>query len=336
MEMTLRLIVKRLSGLGERKAIQLIYGILSRGNEAIGIGDDCAAFEFGEEYLLVSTDMITAETHIHKKMTPWQIGWFVVAINLSDIAAKGGKPLGLVLALGLPRGISDIFLKELMEGADLCATTHGASIVGGDTKENPNVTICGTVFGTVKKNEFMGRKGAKPGDVVAVTGTLGKAGVGHYALQHGIENRESTRGLFEPSPRLKEGMVLAGLKVITACMDISDGLSSSLYQLQELNNVGFEIEKERIPLAQDLVKLASQEKLDAYEYGLHFGGDYELLLTVPPSKFEEVQRSMEKTGTSLTAIGHVTKNREIHVVDGGSKKILPNGGYEHFRGSSFC
>lgn len=333
--MTLRLIVKRLSGLGERKAIQLIHGILSRGDEAIGIGDDCAAFEFGEDYLLVSTDMITSETHIHKKMTPWQIGWFVVAINLSDIAAKGGKPLGLVLSLGLPRSTSDIFLKGLMEGADSCATMHGTSIVGGDTKENPNVTICGTVFGIVKKNKFMSRKGAKPGDVVAVTGTLGKAGIGHYALQHSIETKEITIGLFEPSPRLEEGMVLAGLKVINSCMDISDGLSSSLYQLQEVNNVGFEIEKKRIPLAQDLVKLANQENLDAYEYGLHFGGDYELLLTVYPDKFEKVKRSIEKTGTSLTAIGYVTKNRKIHVVDGDSKKILPNGGYEHFRGRDF-
>ncbi|MEA3457449.1 MAG: thiamine-phosphate kinase [Candidatus Thermoplasmatota archaeon] len=323
--------MKRLSDLGERKAIQLIHDILSSGDEAIGIGDDCAAFEFGEKYLLVSTDMITAETHIHKKMTPWQVGWFVVAINLSDIAAKGGKPLGLVLSLGLPRSTSDIFLKELMEGADSCATMHGTSIVGGDTKENPNVTICGTVFGIVKKNEFMSRKGAKPGDVVAITGTLGKAGVGHYALQHSIENEEITKGLFEPSPRLEEGMVLAGLKMINSCMDISDGLSSSLYQLQELNNVGFEIEKKRIPLAKDLVKLANQENLDAYEYGLHFGGDYELLLTVYPDKFEKVKRSIEKAGTSLTAIGHVTKNRKIHVVDGGSKKILSNGGYEHFR-----
>jgi len=336
METTLGFIVKRLSDLGERKAVQLIYGILSRGNEAIGVGDDCAAFSFGDKYLLVSTDMITAETHIPKKMTPWQIGWFIVSINLSDIAAKGGKPLGLVLSLGLPRNISDLFLKELMKGADLCATTYGTSIVGGDTKENSNITICGTVFGTVKKNEYMSRKGAKPGDIVAVTGMLGKAGAGYYALQHNIENKKAISGLFEPNPRLKEGIALAGLKAINSCMDISDGLSSSLYQLQELNTVGFEIEKEKIPLIQDLVKLASKGKLDAYEYGLHFGGDYELLLIVSSDKFEKVKRSIEKIGTSITPIGKVTKNREIYVVDKCSKKILSNGGYEHFREKGFC
>ena len=80
--------MKKLSELGERKAIQIVYNILSKGNEAIGVGDDCAAFDFGEEYLLVSTDMIAEGTHISKKITPWQIGWFIVAINLSDIAAK--------------------------------------------------------------------------------------------------------------------------------------------------------------------------------------------------------------------------------------------------------
>lgn len=327
--------MKRISDLGERKAIQLIYRILSKGTEAIGIGDDCAAFEFKDRYLLVSTDMISEETHISKKMTPWQIGWFVVAINLSDIAAKGGKPLGMVLSLGLPKKTREIYLKEMIKGADFCATLYETSIVGGDTKENQNITICGTVFGTVKKDEFMSRKGAKQGDVVAVTGKLGKAGVGYYALQHNIENKKILKGLFEPIPRIKEGMILSRLKVINSCMDISDGLSSSLYQLQKLNNVGFEIEKEKLPLTQELIKLGSQENLNIYKYGLHFGGDYELLLTVSSDKFEKVKRSLEKTGNSLTSIGRVIKNRKVYLIEENSRKILPDGGFEHFKGSNF-
>ena len=328
----MQIIVKKLSDLGERKAIRLISNILSKGDEAVGIGDDCAALDFGEEYLLISTDMISEKTHIPKIMTPWQIGWFAVAINLSDIAAKGGRPLGLVLSLGLPRDTSDLFLEELTRGANMCATTHDTSIIGGDTKENPNVTICGTVFGIVKKDEFMGRKGAEPGDVIAVTGTLGKAGAGYYAMQSNMEDPIMLEGLLEPKPRLKEGMALAREKVVSACMDISDGLSSSLYQLQELNNVGFEIDKEKIPLSQMLLKLAEEDKnLDVHEYSLHFGGDYELLLTVPPDKFTKVQRSVEKIGNRLTNIGQVTKDSNIYVVDGHVKKTLLNKGYEHFR-----
>jgi thiamine-monophosphate kinase len=202
MELPLQIIVKKLSDLGERKAIHLISNILSRGDEAVGIGDDCAALDFGEEYLLISTDMISKKTHVPEIMTPWQIGWFVVAINLSDIAAKGGKPLGLVLSLGLPGDTSDSFLEELARGANVCATTYDTSIIGGDTKENPSVTICGTVFGTVKKDEFMSRKGAKPGDIVAITGTLGKAGAGYYAIQSSVENDEILKGLLEPKPRI--------------------------------------------------------------------------------------------------------------------------------------
>jgi len=328
----LQIIVKNLSDLGERRAIRLISNILSKGDEAVGIGDDCAALDFGEGYLLISTDMISKKTHVPEIMTPWQIGWFVVAINLSDIAAKGGRPLGLVLSLGLPRDTSDSFLEELTRGADECATTYGTSIIGGDTKENPSLTICGTVFGTVKKDEFMGRKGAKPGDVIAVTGTLGKAGAGYYAMQSNMEDPRMLEGLLEPKPRLEEGMTLAREKVVSACMDISDGLSSSLYQLQELNNVGFEIGREKIPLSQMLVKLAGENKnLDVYEYSLHFGGDYELLLTVPLDEFEKVQRSVEKIGNRLTNIGQVTKDSDICVVDGRVKKTLPNKGYEHFR-----
>ena len=228
--------MKKLSDLGERKAINLISDVLSEGNVAVGIGDDCAAFDFGEKYLLVSTDMISEKTHIPKMMTPWQIGWFVVAINLSDIAAKGGKPLGVVLSLGLPKETSDIFLKNLMNGADKCAVQYGTVIVGGDTKENPMITICGSVFGIVNKNEFMSRKGMTIGDIVMVTGNLGKAAAGYYALKYGMKKMDFLKGFLEPKPRINEGLMLAKIKTVTSCMDISDGLSSSLYQLQEINN----------------------------------------------------------------------------------------------------
>lgn len=329
--------MKKLSDLGERKAIRLISDVLSKGDVAVGIGDDCAALEFGEKYLLVSTDMISKKTHIPEIMTPWQIGWFIVAINLSDIAAKGGRPLGLVLSLGLPRDTSDLFLEELMKGADKCATQYDTSIVGGDTKENPEVVLCGTVFGTVMKNEFMSRKGARPGDIVAVTGTLGKAAAGYYSLKHDVNEEAILKGLLEPMPRLQEGMALAERKIVTSCMDISDGLSASLYQLQEVNKVGFEIDKEKIPLSPMLLRLAEKtEELDVYELGLHFGGDYELLLTVPSDRFEKAVHSVERVGGHLTGVGRVTKEHKITFVDEGVKKILPDRGYEHFRRSGFC
>ncbi|MCX6665381.1 MAG: thiamine-phosphate kinase [Euryarchaeota archaeon] len=327
--------VKKLSDLGERNAIRLIETILSKGDAAVGIGDDCAAFAIGDEYLLVTTDMITQKTHIPKGMMPYQIGWFVVAINLSDIAAKGGRPLGLVLALGLPKNTSELFLKELLKGADACATRFDTSIVGGDTKGNSEITICGTAFGLVKKDEFIPRKGGKIGDVVAVTGSLGKAGAGYLASTQRIRDTTLLKGLFEPIPRIREGRILASLKVVSSCMDISDGLSSSLYQLRDLNQVGFEIYSEKLPIASELLQLKKRLTIDVTECAVHFGGDYELLLTISSENFEKARRKIEKIGLSLTVIGKVTKNKEIIMKLKNKKKILENKGYEHFKKNDY-
>ena len=146
------IVVKKLIDLGERKAIKMISELISSDKNVLGLIDDCAAIDTGSEYLLVSTDMITQKTHISKQMTPWQIGWFITAINLSDIASCGGKPLGITLSLGLPVDTTDIFLKEIIRGASKCATMYQTEILGGDTKENPNITLCGTALGLVKKD----------------------------------------------------------------------------------------------------------------------------------------------------------------------------------------
>jgi thiamine-monophosphate kinase len=331
MKISLHPIVK-LSDLGERKAIKLISKVLTQAKVAVGIGDDCAALEIDDDYLLISTDMIAENTHIPKIMTPWQIGWFIVAINLSDIAAKGGKPLGLVLSLGLPKNKNVDFLEEIMKGADKCATTYKTSIIGGDTKENPALTICGTVFGLVKKNNFMSRKGSKPGDIVAVTGRLGGAGAGEFSIQNKIHDKKTVKILLEPTPKIIEGQLLSRCKAVNSCMDISDGLSSSLYQLADLNNVGFEIRKEKIPVSPVLLKLAEKHKnIDVDYYSLHFGGDYELLLTILPERFKETKEKILRNGGNLTEIGVVTKDKKIQINDNGKKKTLQNRGYEHFK-----
>jgi len=325
----------KLSDLGERKVIELISKILSKGDEAVGIGDDCAAFSFNDDFLLVSTDMISRKTHIPKVMNPWQMGWFIVAINLSDIAAKGGKPFGFVLSMGLPGDTTDSFLKEMIRGAQSCVKKYDLSIVGGDTKENTDITLCGTVFGIVKKDCFMGRKGCNPGDVVAVTGDLGRAGAAYYAIQKDIKDKKIIRGLLEPKPRIEAGMILANEKIVTSCMDISDGLSSSLYQLIDLNNFGFEIEKGKIPISSSLTYLSKTNDLDVYDYALHFGGDYELLLTLSPDKFKKAKKCLDSIGVSLTEIGRVTKLKKAFLVEKRTRKILKNKGYEHFISSFF-
>jgi len=324
-------LVRKLSDLGERQAIRLIEQILEKGGSRGILGDDCAALPLGQQYLLVTTDLIARETHMPKPMTPYQMGWMLAAVNLSDIAAKGGLPLGLVLSYGLPSSTSDVFLKELTRGAMTCATHCGTRIIGGDTKEAMDITLVGTAVGLVKKTEYMPRKGACPGDVIAVTGTLGKAAAGYAILQHGTTNQRLTRWLFEPWPRLKEGRVLARNRCITSSMDLSDGLSSSLYQLQELNHVGFTIETLRLPISKELQDVQRRyPEINSQRFLLHFGGDYELLVTLPPSKFPGVAAALKRQGSSLTRIGCVTRKQPILFHDGKKTRVLPNEGFEHF------
>jgi len=330
------MVVKRLADLGERTAIQRIAEILTKATNSRGIGDDCAAIDLGKEYLLVTTDMMFQRTHIPVQMTPYQMGWFLVAMNLSDIAAKGGTPLGLVCSFGLPKKTTEMFLKKLTKGADACAVAFGTTIVGGDTKETQEITLCGTAFGMVKKDEFMSRTGAHPGDVVAVTGTLGKAGAGYYALKRRSPEKKLSKAFLEPVPKLKEGRLLAQQRLVTSSMDLSDGLSASLYQLQEFNNVGFEIKKSALPLASELCELLDKNHgFNPYSLALHFGGDYELLVTMSAEAIEKAQKRLRKHGVDLTAIGIVTKKKDIVLVDNRNKRILENKGYEHFKKHNF-
>jgi len=162
--------VSKLFDLGERKIIQMISNILTEGDGAVGIGDDCAVIDYNDDFILLTTDMISKKTHIPDIMTDWQIGWFIVSINLSDIAAKGGDPLGVLLAFGFPGDLNSSKLEEIVKGANDCAVFHNTSIIGGDMKENPDMVLSGCAIGSVKKDEFMGRSGVKPDDIIAVTG----------------------------------------------------------------------------------------------------------------------------------------------------------------------
>jgi thiamine-monophosphate kinase len=324
-------LVRKLSNIGERQAIRLIDQILAKGGSSDVLGDDCAALSLGRQYLLVTTDLIARHTHMPSGMTPYQTGWMLTAVNLSDIAAKGGTPLGLVVTYGLPPDTTDVFLKEMTRGAMTCARRCGTRIVGGDTKEAADITLSGTAFGLVNKTEFMPRKGCHPGDVIAVTGTLGKAAAGYTALQHKETQQSLTRGLFEPWPRLKEGRLLAKRRIVTSSMDLSDGLSASLYQLQELNPVGFTIQSNLLPVSKELQTMKRRHpEIDTQRLLLHFGADYELLVTLPATKFQGTATALKRQGCSLTRVGTVTKSKKILLDDGNKTQVLPNEGWEHF------
>jgi thiamine-monophosphate kinase len=322
----------KLKELGERKIIQLAREILLEGSsDELNLEDDCAALEFGPDYLLITTDMISQKTHIPKKANPWQIGWHLVAINLSDIASMGGEPLGVLVAVGLPSSFDEEFAKDMVEGANSCAQKYGISILGGDTKETDSLTLTGCAIGRIGKSEIMKRKGAKVQDIVCATGALGKAAAAYYSLKTNSDDLDSIKDLLEVHPRIPEGRMLAKSNAVTSSMDISDGLASSLFQLSEINNVSYEIEFDKVPKSDKALAISEKSDIPLEDLILYFGGDYELLVTIKEEGFKDIKKALSAVGTEFTQIGKVTENQKNILIKDGVSTSLKNKGFEHFR-----
>ncbi|MHC1595293.1 MAG: thiamine-phosphate kinase [Candidatus Syntropharchaeales archaeon] len=290
---------------GERGLIELVSSYFECEEE------DCAIVKFGGEYLLISSDMLHQKTDFPPQTTPYQMGWSLVAVNLSDIAAMGGKPLFMVNALGLPGDFKIEAFEELLSGINACASRFGVRVIGGDLDSHEEVTLTGTVIGISNEGQIVRRSGARVGDLVCVTGNLGSAGGGLRLLENEKDFDRSNplvKALLEPMPRVEEGLMLSGSGSVTSMTDISDGLSVSLADLARASRVGFKIEEERIPVYSDeLLALAWSA-----------GGDYELLFTVVPEKIDELERIVD-----FTVIGSA-------VEEGAGDKLSPLG-YDHFR-----
>ncbi len=293
----------KLSEIGER---EIVESLLKRFSIPF---DDCAFIEINEHYLVLTTDIVYEKTHFPKNSRPYDMGWYSIAVNLSDIASKGAEPVGVLAGLAMPREMDSKFFDEIIEGMEDCVNEFGGKILGGDTKEGDKILISVTAIGKVKKDEAMLRKGAKEGDDVYVTGELGK---GAFILSNERER------ILHVKPRIKEGKILAKSKKVSCCMDISDGLASSLYQLMKINNVGFEIYKEKLPIAE----IARKD----VEKAIYLGGDYELLFTLPLGYGKNLERKID-----IKKIGRVISKKKIYLVSDGKRKEIKNIGYEHFK-----
>lgn len=323
----------RLSDVGEREAVALLTRIFDRGHP-VGLGHDCGVVEWGEDYLVITTDVVNPRTHVPEGARPDQVGWYLVAVNLSDIAAAGARALGFVAALSLPPSTEIDFLRGLGQGMEACAREAGIAILGGDTKEADAMSLAGTAIGRVRKDRILLRKGARPGDAIVVTGSLGRAGLAYAQLASPTSHAEGLEELLHPYPRLREGQIFSDSGVVTSCMDISDGLGLSLAQMASMSGLAYEVEWDKMPLHQPL----QHETLDrAKEYALYSGGDYELVATVKPegvddllSRMNEPHRAMHREATVVGTVGKPGSNR-LRI--GGRAETLLSRGWEHFRPS---
>jgi thiamine-monophosphate kinase len=207
---------------------------------------------------------------------------------------------------------------------------YGTSIVGGDTKEHDDLILCGTAVGEVPKDKILLRKGAKAGDLIAVTGSLGMAGSGFYSMKKNLGLKEAEDKLKRPRPRVKEGSILAESGIVTSCMDISDGLSSSIFEMSRNSGMTYEIDYAKVPRAQE-VELAFQDEERRKDLVLNFGDDFELLFTIRREHEREAAAIAERAGCPISIIGKVTSGEENILIDGGKREKLENLGYEHFR-----
>ncbi|CAG9216129.1 thiamine monophosphate kinase [Paraburkholderia tropica] len=275
---------------------------------ALGIGDDCALVAPAPgEMLAVSTDMLVEGRHFLPDVDPHALGHKTLAVNLSDLAAMGAKPLGFTLAFALPKPRED-WLAAFSAGLFELADQHDCELVGGDTTAGP-LNLCVTVFGSVQQDVALRRDAAQPGDDVWVSGTPGDARAGLAVLRNDwpdtpIDAADAAlfrRALEYPQPRVALGLALAG--VARAALDVSDGLAGDLRHILERSRVSAAIDVDALPLSPALRRLPRELQLQCALAG---GDDYELCFTAAQARREAVEAAAQQAGVRVTRIGTIT------------------------------
>ena len=314
---------------------------IARDGVLLGIGDDAALLQVpaGHE-LVVTADTLNAGVHFPADATPADIGWKALAVNLSDLASMGARPAWCTLSLSLP-GDDTAWLDAFLDGFLGLADTHAVALVGGDTTRGP-LSIAVTAMGWVEAGAALRRDGARPGDDVWVTGTLGDAaaalvwggyvpipldGVAMPVVEAG--NAAALRArLARPAPRVAVGRALAGLA--HACVDVSDGLLADLGHICRRSGVGAEIELARLPASPALRAAYADDELRAALQAAG-GDDYELCFSASTAAREAVARALEQAGTTGTRIGRITDGDGVRALAADGSPWRPfRGGYVHF------
>ena len=310
----------------------------------LGPGDDGALVDSDSGFEILTADILIEDVHFDRGLvSPRDLGYKALTVNVSDVAAMGGRPKYALVSLGISGAVEMQWLTDLYAGLRDAAARYGASVVGGDLSRSDDVVISVFLTGEVAKNRAVTRSGASPGDRVMVTGDLGAAAGGLFLLrardsgETGLLDNEWARGLLaahtRPVARVDEGEALAAAGA-TAMMDLSDGLAKDLGRLCRESEVGARIDLGRVPVAAGLADLQAARNADPLELALGGGEDYELLATLAPEVVERTAaRLQERFGTRLTDIGEIIEEREVIAVDAdGNARPLEPKGWDHFAG----
>ncbi len=316
-----------IKALGEFGLIERIKEVAGNAPEGVlGIGDDCAVLpQAGGMETLVSTDMLVEGTHFLRADIPARLlGWKSAAVNFSDIAAMGGRPVGSFLSLGLPNGLDSAWMDDFIAGYKECCDYCEAPLLGGDTTTSlSGICINVTVMGECKRGRSRLRSAALAGDLICVTGPLGASAAGLKVIleRHDAEAGQAAEALaarhYRPVPRIREGLALAATPGVHAMMDISDGVAPDLRHILKASGVGAEIRIADIPLSSQLLQVCALFNWDATELALTGGEDYELLFTMAQDA---------KPSIPYYVIGRITDGRNL-VWEGSDRDYI---GFRHF------
>ena len=304
----------------------------------LGVGDDCALLApTPGMHLAVSSDMLVEGRHFFAGTDPARLGHKALAVNLSDLAACGARPLCFTLALALPRA-DEAWLAAFSQGLLALADAHGCALVGGDTMQGP-LNLCITVLGEVPPGQALLRSGAQPGDDLFVSGTLGDARLALEALQ-GRTNLPPTllqaarQRLEQPTPRVALGLALRG--VASAAMDVSDGLLGDLGHILRASGVGACVDTS---ITMKLIAASALPESVRVHFDVNFlhqctlagGDDYELLFTAPAAARAAVAAASQASSTPVTRIGRIEAEPGMRLVDGQGQPVVHHyASFDHF------
>jgi len=310
----------------------LAHFLRGPGRGLLPLGDDAAALRVPPGRVAVlSTDALVEGTHFLRESPPARIGAAAANVSLSDVAAKGARPAALLLDLIVPRGTPRTWAQEVVRGADRAGRREGAPLVGGDTKPGSTRAVVSTVLGWGRPTQLAPRHGARAGDLLVTTGTVGRGGLAAHHLGRALPSRARRRTalveLLAVRPRVREGIALAPFA--HAMLDTSDGLADASWLLAGASRVAVTVDEDRLPWAPGL-RMEATTARRRRTLGF-YGGDYELLAAVPPGAVARARAAVRKEGGRLTVIGWVERGHGARLERGGRAVPMPPGGWRPFR-----
>jgi thiamine-monophosphate kinase len=330
----------RLKDIGEFGFIDRIKaGCLIREKDVIkAIGDDCCVFRnSGNLVSLLTTDMLVENVHfLRDSIPPFKLGRKAMAVNISDIASMGGIPKEAVISIAVPDSIEVEYLDALYDGMKSLAAEFDINLLGGNTTSEPeHLIISIALIGEEPEDEVLYRSGAKPGDIIFLTGTVGSSAAGLDILLNKRQSDgfdELLNAHFDPHPQIKAGRIIADTKLAHSMIDISDGLASDLGHICDDSKVGAIINEDKIPITAVFNEYIDKYNLDFERLSLHVGEDYILLGTAPESSVDKLSKALKSQDCPFYIIGKTLAEPGIKLSKrNGDIKQIRATGFNHFR-----